>query len=201
MGHSQNTLFAGLMANANPNKLFATIPSFKENIPTRYYSYRDVEDVSGRFANRLIELGVEPGDRVAVQVPKSIEALMLYLGTVRAGGVFLPLNPAYTKSEIEYFLEDAIPRVFVCDPKDQDSYAPLAQREGFALETMGIWETPEKDAGSFLDASIETSIEFDDVARDPDDLAAILYTSGTTGALQGGNVNSLKPAFQLTGVR
>ena len=70
----------------------------------------------GRFANALVDLGVEPGDRVAVQVEKSIEAIMLYLGTIRAGAVFLPLNTAYTAAEIEYFVGDAEPRVFVCDP-------------------------------------------------------------------------------------
>ncbi|MDX3808405.1 MAG: AMP-binding protein, partial [Bosea sp. (in: a-proteobacteria)] len=75
----------------------------------REYRYQDVLDASARFANALVALGVKPGDRVAVQVEKSIEALMLYLGTVRAGAIFLPLNTAYTPAEIEYFLGDAEP--------------------------------------------------------------------------------------------
>ncbi len=185
MGKSQNTLFAGLMANADTTTQFATIPPVTVDEPTRYYSYGDVLDVSARFANQLVALGVQPGDRVAVQVPKSIEALMLYLGTVRAGGVFLPLNPAYTKAEIEYFLKDATPKVFICDSKDGDAYRDLAQSSGFALETMGVWENPDKDAGSLLISGLEASTHFDDVARAPDDLAAILYTSGTTGRSKG----------------
>ena len=90
-----------------------------------------------RFANVLVALGVEPGDRVAVQADKSIEALMLYLGTVRAGGVFLPLNTAYTPTEIDYFLNDAKPRVFVCDPAKRDGLAATAEGAGARLETLG----------------------------------------------------------------
>ncbi len=92
------------------NHRFAVLPD------GRNYSYADLEAVSARFANALISLGVQPGDRVAVQAGKSIEALMLYLGTLRAGGVFLPLNTAYTGAELGYFLGDAEPLVFVCDP-------------------------------------------------------------------------------------
>ena len=79
-------------------------------------SYADLVARTGRMANALAGLGVKPGDRVAAQVEKSVEAIVLYLGTVRAGGVFLPLNTGYTPAEIEYFLGDAEPAVFVCDP-------------------------------------------------------------------------------------
>ena len=176
-----NHLYDGLLGGADPKRMFARIPGN----PTRYYTYQHVHDVSAKFAKRLVALGVIPGDRVAVQVPKSIEAVMLYLGTVRAGAVFLPLNTAYTASEIEYFVEDATPRIFVCDPKDTETYAPIAERLGAKLETMGVWIDLETDAGSLLADNEVASTEFENVPRGPDDLAAILYTSGTTGRSKG----------------
>lgn len=145
----------------------------------RAYSYADMVAVSARFANALVALGVKPGDRVAVQVEKSIEALMLYLGTVRAGAIFLPLNTAYTPAEIEYFLGDAEPSVFVCDPAKAEALKPFAEKAGAKLETLGV------GAGSLLDKVNAASAEFADVARGADDLAAILYTSGTTGRSKG----------------
>ena len=104
----------------------------------RRYSYADMVDVSGRFANVLVALGVKPGDRVAVQVEKSIEALMLYLGAVRAGAIFLPLNTAYTPAEIEYFLGDAEPALFVCDPAKAQAMQPYADKAGAKLETLPL---------------------------------------------------------------
>src|SRR5918998_3640260 len=80
-------------------------------------SYAGLADISGRLASVLKELGVKPGDRVAAQVEKSAEALMLYLGALRAGAVSLPLNTAYTPAEIRYFLGDAEPTLFVCRPE------------------------------------------------------------------------------------
>ncbi|MFC5393252.1 malonate--CoA ligase [Bosea vestrisii] len=145
----------------------------------RTYSYADMVAFSARFANALVALGVKPGDRVAVQVEKSIEALMLYLGTVRAGAIFLPLNTAYTPAEIEYFLGDAEPSVFVCDPAKAEALKPFAEKAGAKLETLGV------GAGSLLDKVHAAATEFADVARGADDLAAILYTSGTTGRSKG----------------
>jgi malonyl-CoA/methylmalonyl-CoA synthetase len=174
-----NHLFDGLMANADPERAFARMPD------GRWYTYQHIVDVSGRFANRLIELGVKPGDRVAVQVPKSIEAVMLYFAVVRAGAAFLPLNTAYTAAEIEYFLGNAEPSVFVCDPKDAGSYKPLADKLGITLETMGVWKSPDEFAGTLLEAGLQASPDFTSVDRGPEDLAAILYTSGTTGRSKG----------------
>ncbi len=151
----------------------------------RRYSYGDMVDVSGRFANALVDLGVKPGDRVAVQVEKSIEALMLYLGTVRAGAIFLPLNTAYTPAEIEYFLGDAQPTVFVCDPSKAEALRPYAEASGAKLETLGVWRSHDVSAGTLADKGLAASTAFADVARGPDDLAAILYTSGTTGRSKG----------------
>ena len=159
--------------------------TFAEMPDGRRYSYQDVLDVSARFANALVSLGVTPGDRVAVQVEKSVEALMLYLACVRAGAVFLPLNTAYTATEISYFLGDAEPRVFVCDPARVDELRPAADAAGSKLETLGVWTGPASSAGSLSDRALAAGKNFADVGRGPDDLAAILYTSGTTGRSKG----------------
>ena len=140
----------------------------------RRYSYGDVQDVSARFANVLTGLGVEPGDRVAVQVEKSIEALMLYLACVRAGAVFLPLNTAYTPPEVAYFLGDAEPRLFVCDPARKEALAPVAGVARARVETLGVWSSPDRSAGTLAEAGLAAPADFDNTPRGPDDLAAIL---------------------------
>lgn len=130
-----------------------------------------------RNAAALVAMGVKPGDRVAVQVEKTIEAIQLYLGTVMAGGVFLPLNTAYTTPEVAYFLGDARPRVLVCDPARADDLAEVA---GDAR----VVTLDGQELGSLTDAVVGRG-GFDPVPRGPDDLAAILYTSGTTGRSKG----------------
>ena len=145
------------------------------------YSYRDLREISGRYARLLVGLGVAKGDRVAVQVEKSAEAVFLYLACLRAGAAYLPLNTAYTKAEVGYFLGDAEPRVFVCTPGNAAALADTAAAAGvgtlLTLGTDGDGSLAERAAG--LDA------EFATVACAADDLAAILYTSGTTGRSKG----------------
>lgn len=159
---------------------------FAEIDDGRRYTYEDVDRVTARFAATLVDLGVEPGDRVAVQVEKSIEALMLYLASVRAGGVFLPLNTAYTANEVEYFLTDAEPRVFFCDPSKAAALAPVAEKAGSRLETLGVYGAgaDADTVGSFL-PRVPEHADFETVLRAGDDLATILYTSGTTGRSKG----------------
>jgi malonyl-CoA/methylmalonyl-CoA synthetase len=136
---------------------------------------------AGQFANVLAGLGVAPGDRVAVQVEKSADALLLYLGTLRAGAVFLPLNTGYTGPELAYFLGDAEPRVFVAAPAAESAAEAIRREAGVAhLATLG-----PGGAGSLAEAANAAEDEFADVARGADDLAAILYTSGTTGRSKG----------------
>ena len=130
-----------------------------------------------RNAAALVDMGVQPGDRVAVQVEKTIEAIQLYLGTVMAGGVFLPLNTAYTTPEVAYFVGDATPRVVVCDPAREDEIKGVA---GAAR----VVTLDAKGQGSLTDAVVGRG-GFDPVPRKADDLAAILYTSGTTGRSKG----------------
>jgi len=111
---------------------------FAETPHGRRISYGELFERAERVASGLSALGVEPGDRVAVQVEKSLEALALYLGVAMAGGVFLALNTAYTPKEIAYFLGDAEPRVFVCDPAKEEALRPVAEGAGVAhLLTLG----------------------------------------------------------------
>ena len=134
-----------------------------------------------RMAAALIDAGLQPGDRVAVQAAKTVAMLELYVGTVLAGGVFLPLNPAYTTDEVSYFLNDAAPRVFVCDPARADDLAPVARAAG----TSHRWTLGAGGKGGLTDRRDTYAPGFQAVERGPEDLAAILYTSGTTGRSKG----------------
>jgi malonyl-CoA/methylmalonyl-CoA synthetase len=146
-----------------------------------WYTYADLVSISARFAHAMVQLGVKRGDRVAVQVEKSAENLFLYLATLRLGAIYLPLNSTYQKAEIAYFLEDAEPALFVCRPEDEAGMRELAARYHVpALATLGIAAD-----GSLPDIALNLSHHFDTVPMAVDDLAAILYTSGTTGRSKG----------------
>ena len=144
-------------------------------------SYGELDSRSAQFARALVELGVEPGDRVAAQVDKSTEAILLYLGCLRAGAVYLPLNSGYTAAEIEYFLGDAGPKVAVCRPKVQEQFRAIAASTGVPhVETLAA-----DGSGSIAEKAAAAGRSFGVVERSKDDLAAILYTSGTTGRSKG----------------
>ena len=148
----------------------------------RVLSYGDMLSLSARLANALVQRGVKPGDRVAAQVEKSAEAIVLYLACVRAGAIWLPLNTAYTLPELEYFIGDAEPALVVCDPAQADAVGALAARLGVGtVETLGA----DGRSGSLLQLAEGLSPLFEDVGRGADDAAAILYTSGTTGRSKG----------------
>lgn len=153
---------------------------FLETAAGQKVTYGNLLTLSAQYANALTNLGVKPGDRVAVQVEKTPEALVLYLATVRAGAIFLPLNTAYTPAEIDYFVGDAEPAVLVCDPAKRDALAETAKKVGASLQTLD-----KAGQGSLRDLADKASGEFEDVAREENDLAAILYTSGTTGRSKG----------------
>jgi len=144
------------------------------------YSYSDLVALSARIANVLVARGVKPGDRVAAKVEKSFTALVLYLATLRAGAVYLPLNVAYTIAETGYFLGDAEPSLVVCDPREEQEIRIVAARISASVETLD-----ETGNGSLTEAASIASSCFASVQRTPDDLAAILYTSGTTGRSKG----------------
>jgi malonyl-CoA/methylmalonyl-CoA synthetase len=147
----------------------------------RVVSYGMLQQESARFAGLLSSLGVQPGDRVAVQVRKSPQALFLYLGCLRAGAVYLPLNDAYQRREIEYFLGDATPRVFVCRPQVRALAIELAAQTG----VTHVFDLDDHGGGSLAAAAAAHPDTFATVWRCGDDLAAILYTSGTTGRSKG----------------
>ena len=139
--------------------------------------YDQLDAASARIAHVLVDAGCKIGDRVAVQVDKCWEALALYLGCLRAGLVFLPLNTGYQKSELAYFFADAEPRVIVCRPESADVVAPL--RPGAVVLTLGDGK------GTLLDRAADRQEAFETITSKPDDLAAIVYTSGTTGRAKG----------------
>ncbi|WNJ88055.1 malonyl-CoA synthase [Bosea sp. 685] len=143
-------------------------------------SYAELISLAGRLANVLVARGVKPGDRVAVQVEKSVPAMMLYLATARAGAVYLPLNTGYTLTELEYFIGDAEPSLVVCDPGKREGIAAIAAKVGGCVETLDA-----RGQGTLTEAADLAPEAFATVQRAGDDLAAILYTSGTTGRSKG----------------
>jgi malonyl-CoA/methylmalonyl-CoA synthetase len=143
-------------------------------------SYGGLIARAGQMANVLVERGVKTGDRVAVQVEKSVANIVLYLATVRAGAVYLPLNTAYTLNELNYFIGDAEPSLVVCDPSKADGIAALAAKVKARVETLDA-----NGSGSLTDAATKAKSDFTTAPRANDDLAAILYTSGTTGRSKG----------------
>ena len=151
-----------------------------ETIDGQHISYGDLMGRAGQMANVLVDGGVKPGDRVAAQTEKSVPGLVLYLAAVRAGAVYLPLNTAYTLNELEYFITDAEPSLVVCDPAKADGIGAIAAKVGARVLTLGA-----DGKGSLIDAAARASAAFTTVARADDDLAAILYTSGTTGRSKG----------------
>ena len=145
------------------------------------YSYADVERESARLANYLTALGARPGDRVTVQVEKSPRVLCLYLACLRAGLVYHPLNTAYQASELTYFLEDARPRIVVCAGHSAALFESLAA--GAGVETVCTLEAD--GSGSLSAGAAECPGAFETVVCGPGDLAALLYSSGTTGRPKG----------------
>nr|WP_306269191.1 malonyl-CoA synthase [Pararhizobium sp. IMCC3301] len=136
--------------------------------------------LAARFAHTLVAQGVRPGDRVALQIAKSTEALALYAACVQCGAVYLPLNIAYTPTDLAYFVEDATPQLILCDDASYDDVRPIAAVSGASLMTLDADGT-----GSFADAASSAPETFATVPRAGTDLAAFLYTSGTTGRSKG----------------
>jgi len=144
-------------------------------------TYGDLDRESGRVAAALLALGLTPGERVSVQIEKSISNLWLYLGVLRAGLVYHPLNTAYSQEEMHYFLDNAEPALLVCDPAKYVAYQPLC-------ESLGIPHVLTLDAvgqGSFSDLCKSCQSYKDVVARLDSDMAVLLYSSGTTGRPKG----------------
>ncbi|SHH86431.1 malonate--CoA ligase [Marivita hallyeonensis] len=145
-----------------------------------HWTYDAYLQKTAQIAHVLNDHGLRPGDRLAAQVQKSPEALALYAACVQAGIVFLPLNTAYTADELTYFIENSGASMVVCDAAKEAQLSPIAKRLGATLNTLNADGT-----GTLTDAARDKPTKFDTVARNKDDLAAFLYTSGTTGRSKG----------------
>ncbi len=167
-----NHLLDGLMAQARDSAVVMRLPD------ETTLTYADLRTRVAQIGGALRASGVVPGDRVAAQIEKSAEGLLLYLAVVAAGGVFLPLNTAYTVSELGYFIGDAEPRLIVCDPGAAAGIASVAQ--GATILTLD-----RAGQGSLRERAEAEPPLSAPAARAQDDLAAILYTSGTTGRSKG----------------
>lgn len=172
------------MANALFDALFA--PHADSEAPFLHLAdggivtYDDFLTQAARMAHALVAKGLNPGDRLAAQVEKSPQALALYAACVQAGVIFLPLNTGYTGEELRYFVENSGARMLVCDPGKTETLAPVAKANGAQLLTLDA-----TGLGSLVDAAQAMPDVFETVPRAPDDLAAFLYTSGTTGRSKG----------------
>ena len=145
------------------------------------YSWRDIERATAMLANLLVSLKLPAGSRIAVQVDKSVEAMLLYLATLRSGFVFLPLNTAYQSAEMEYFIGNAEPAVVVCSSKNFGWVSKIAFKAG----TQNVFTLDDDRTGSLLQRAAHCSDQHTIAISSADDLAAILYTSGTTGRSKG----------------
>lgn len=185
-----NTVVSKQSANHQNANLFATLrqafPADLDEVAVEtdnglFYSWRDLDRASAMMANLLASLKLPADSRVAVQVEKSVEAMVLYLATLRAGLVFLPLNTAYQSAEIEYFIGNAEPAVVVCTPANFGWVSKIAFKAG----TQSVFTLGDDRTGTLLERAAHYSDVHNPVVRGGGDLAAILYTSGTTGRSKG----------------
>ena len=177
---TNHNLFSALRA-AFPADLDGTAIETADTPAPLRYTWRDLERGTAMLANLIESLDLPPASRVAVQVEKSVEALMLYLAVLRAGHVFLPLNTAYQAAELTYFIGNAEPALVVCSGKHFGWISKLA----FAAGTKNVLTLDDDRSGTLLDRASFHSDRHTPVQRSADDLAAILYTSGTTGRSKG----------------
>jgi len=176
----QQNLFAALRA-AFPADLDATAIETADTALPQYYTWRDIERGTAMLANLLQSLQLPAGSRIAVHTDKSVEALMFYLAVLRAGFVYLPLNNAYQSSEVAYFIGNAEPAVVVCAGKNFGWFSKLAFQAG----VQHVYTLNDDRSGTLLDRAAFHSDVHTPAQRSADDLAAILYTSGTTGRSKG----------------
>jgi malonyl-CoA/methylmalonyl-CoA synthetase len=165
-------------------------------------SYDAFVKATARMAHVLVAAGITPGDRVAVQSPKTVEMVVLYAAAIQAGAVFLPLNSAYTTDEMDYFVTDSAPGLLVCTSVVQDELRPVADRAGASILSLNV-----DGSGTLRDACTDQPDTFETVDRADDDVAALLYTSGTTGRSKGAmlthrnllsNARALTDLWQIT---
>ncbi len=181
MEQANANLFAALRASFPQDLDQVAVESADAELPSLRYSWRDLDRASAMLANLFASLRLPEGARIAVQVDKSVEAMLLYLATLRAGHVYLPLNPAYQSAELAHFLHDAEPAVVVCSSRNFGWISKIAFRSG----TRHVFTLNDDRSGSLLQRAAGCSDRQEIAQRRADDLAAILYTSGTTGRSKG----------------
>jgi malonyl-CoA/methylmalonyl-CoA synthetase len=177
---NHDNLYAALRAGFAADLDATAVETCDTPVPL-YYTWRDLERGSARIANLLDTIGIPPHSRVAVHADKSVEALMLYLAVLRAGHVYLPLNTAYQAAELEYFIGNAEPAVVVCAKRN----FPWISKLAFSAGVKNVFTLDGDRTGSLLERAAQMGDAHAVVARGADDLAAILYTSGTTGRSKG----------------
>jgi len=148
-------------------------------------SFGDLAEGAARYANALATLGVEPGDRVTVQVEKSPASVLLYLAVLKQGAIYQPLNTAYTAAEVDYFVVDAQPKLIVCDTARQGEMRALADRH----KVFAVANLDSQGEGSLANLAASMDDRHETAARTADDLAGLLYTSGTTGRSKGAMIS------------
>ncbi len=174
------------MANLLYDALFATHANRQNNFILDPFSdtslsYGSFVKQAAQFANVICDAGLAPGDRLIAQVGKSVSALALYAGAVQSGVVYLPLNTAYTTTEVEYFLQDSGARLLVCDTDSESGLTSSCKNQNTAVLTL----SSDGKTGTLIDLVNDASDSFKTIDRSADDLAALLYTSGTTGRSKG----------------
>ncbi|MBD3610754.1 MAG: malonyl-CoA synthase [Gammaproteobacteria bacterium] len=159
---------------------------FIETVDGQHISYAELELQVTKICHYLVsQLGLQKGDRVAVQVEKSPQVIFLYLACLRAGLIYLPLNTAYTESELQYFIENAEPSLVVCRPQSMALFGKIAETNPIAH----IKSLDEQGQGEIIEAASAQDSGFTTVECDKDDIAVILYTSGTTGRPKGAMIS------------
>ncbi len=189
-----NILFDALFARHAQNE--ATFLTLDDGASLSYAGF--VKRVA-QLAHAIVSAGVSPGDRIVVQAPKMLDTIALYAAAVQAGAVYLPLNTAYTQSEVTYFIQDASPALIVCDARNEDDIRQIGDTPVRTLAPDG--------SGTLSQAADGLPDAFDTVPRRAEDLAALLYTSGTTGRSKGAmlshrnllsNARTLTELWQIT---
>jgi malonyl-CoA/methylmalonyl-CoA synthetase len=155
---------------------------FMRSIDGMVLTYADADARCAQLAHALQSWQVRVGDRVVVQVEKSAEAVLLYLACLRVGAIYVPLNTAYTLAELEYFVDDAKPTLLVCSPDKQAAMVNVASKlAACTVVTLSV----DGSAGTLVERANPQARQFTDAVLAGADLAAILYTSGTTGRSKG----------------
>ena len=172
-----NPLYDSLFASYTGKKTTFIIDAFNDED----ISYDEFLALSARCANAIVAQGLKPGERLAAQVDKSVATLVLYAACVQTGIVYLPLNTAYTASEVDYFIEDSGAKLLVCSTAAEAALVDVAGSHNTQLMT----QSADGKSGSLAEACLKSSPVFSTVDRDLDDIAAFLYTSGTTGRSKG----------------